>query len=85
VISPSFHIHIIYSNRTEAVVVYVVKDEEIGFPLLAGMDTTLALQGTLFVKGNEKTNPLFGTTNEPNELDPRPVLATGLRASFFSR
>jgi hypothetical protein len=48
------------------------------------MDTTLALQGALFVKGNEQTNPLFGTANEPNELDPRPVLATGLRASFAS-
>jgi hypothetical protein len=78
-------INIRYSNRSETVVVYVVKDEEIGFPLLAGMDTTLALQGALFVKGNEQTNPLFGTANEPNDLDPRLVMATGLHASFVSR
>ncbi|EFX66621.1 hypothetical protein DAPPUDRAFT_116160 [Daphnia pulex] len=78
-------ININYSNRSETVVAYVVKDEEIGFPLLAGMDTTLALQGALFVKGNEQTNPLFGTASEHNDLDPRPVLATGLRSSFVSR
>jgi hypothetical protein len=65
--------------------VYVVEDKEIGFPLLAGMDAILALQGGMFVKGNEQTNPLFGTANEPNDMDPRPVLATGLRASFVSR
>jgi hypothetical protein len=78
-------INISYSNRSETVVVYVLKDEEIGFPLLAGMGTTLALQGALFVKGNEQINPLFGTATEPNDLDPRQVLATGLRASFVSR
>jgi hypothetical protein len=81
-------INISYSNRSETVVAYVVKDEEICFPLLAGMDTTLALQGALFVvfvKGNEQINPLFGTASEPNDLDPRPVLATGLRSSFVSR
>jgi hypothetical protein len=49
------------------------------------MDTILALQGGMFVRENEQTNPLFGTANEPNDLDPRPVLATGLRASFVSR
>ncbi len=38
-------INISYSNRSETVVAYVVKDEEIGFPLLAGMDTILSLQG----------------------------------------
>jgi hypothetical protein len=76
-------INISYSNRSETVVAYVVKDEEIGFPLLAGMDTILALQGALLVKGNEQINPLFGTT-EPSDLDPRPVLATGLRSSFVS-
>jgi hypothetical protein len=42
------------------------------------------LQGALLVKGNEQINPLFGTT-EPNDLDPRPVLATGLLSSFVSR
>jgi hypothetical protein len=61
--------------------VYVVREEEIGFPLLIEIDTILALKGALFVKGNEQINPLFGT---PNELDPRPVLATGLLASFVS-
>jgi hypothetical protein len=77
-------INISYSNRSETVVAYVVKDEEIGFPLLGGMGTILALQGALLVKGNEQINPLFGTT-EPNDLDPRPVLATGLLPSFVSR
>jgi hypothetical protein len=77
-------IHISYSNRSETVVAYVVNDEEIGCPLLAGMDTILALKGALLVKGNEQINPLFGTT-EPSDLDPRPVLATGLRPSFVSR
>jgi hypothetical protein len=40
-----------------------------------GMDAILALQGVLLVNGNEQINPLFGTSNEANDPDPRPVLA----------
>lgn len=36
-------IHISYGNQSETVVVYVVREEETGFPLLIGMDTILAL------------------------------------------
>jgi hypothetical protein len=36
-------IHISYGNQSETVVVYVVREEEIGFPLLIGMDIILAL------------------------------------------
>jgi hypothetical protein len=60
-----------------------VKDEEIGFPLLIGMNAILALQGVLLVNGNEQKNPLFGI--EANLLDPRPVLAAGLLVSFVSQ
>jgi hypothetical protein len=46
-----------YGNHPSTAISYVVKDEEIGFPLLIGMNAILALQGVLLVNGNEQMNP----------------------------
>jgi hypothetical protein len=70
---------------TASATVYVVNDEEIGVAMVLGMDTIIALQGTLFLAGDEQTNPLFDTTNGKRLPPPRPVLATGLPISLVSQ
>ena len=77
-------IHVNYGAHPATVVAYVVDDEEIGFPLLVGMDAILALQGALTIDGNEQMNTLFPIPGENNMAAPRPVLATGLTVSMAS-
>jgi hypothetical protein len=70
---------------TASATVYVVNDTEIGASMVLGMDTIIALHGTLFLGGDEQMNPLFDTPNGKRLPTPRPVLATGLPISLVSQ
>jgi hypothetical protein len=71
-------------DQTTATVAYVVRDEEIGVAIIMGMDSIIALQGTILIDGDEQTNPLFPVTGDEKELYPKPVWATGLSVFFSS-
>ncbi|EFX81165.1 hypothetical protein DAPPUDRAFT_102732 [Daphnia pulex] len=70
---------------TANVTVYVINDAEIGASMVLGMDTIIALHGTLFFGGDEQMNPFFEIPNEGRLPTPRPVLATSLPISFVSQ
>ncbi|EFX63902.1 hypothetical protein DAPPUDRAFT_334834 [Daphnia pulex] len=70
---------------TASATVYVVNDTEIGASMVLGMDTIIALNGTLFMRGDEQMNPLFDAPNEKRLTPQRPVLATGLSMSLVSQ
>jgi hypothetical protein len=71
-------------DQTTATVAYVVRDEEIGAAIIMGMDSIIALQGTIIIDGDEHTNPLFPVPGDERELYPKPVWATGLEVSLAS-
>jgi hypothetical protein len=70
---------------TANVTVYVVNDAEIGASMVLGMDSIIALHGTLFFGGDKQMNPLFEIPNEGRLTTPKPVLATSLPISFVSQ
>ncbi|EFX77270.1 hypothetical protein DAPPUDRAFT_106222 [Daphnia pulex] len=58
---------------------YVVGDCEIGFPVILGMDTLLALGMQIIVNEARRMNPLY-----PNPGENWPILSTGLTMSLAS-
>ncbi|EFX64411.1 hypothetical protein DAPPUDRAFT_266466 [Daphnia pulex] len=71
-------------NQATPTVAYVVQDEEIGAAIIMGMDSIIALLGTIIIDGDEQTNPLYPVPGDEKELYPKPVLATGLTVSLAS-
>jgi hypothetical protein len=65
-------------------VAYVVREEEIGEPIIIGIDAILTLIGAIVIDGDEHMNPLFSMPGEEKELYLKPVWATGLAVSLAS-
>jgi hypothetical protein len=66
---------------------FVTPDNEIGFPIILGMDSLLAMNFQIMDQnGIEQMNPIYTIPGEENKLDkPRPVLSTGLEISLVSQ
>jgi hypothetical protein len=64
---------------------YVVQDEEIGASIIIGMDTIIAIKGTIMIDEEEHSNPLFPMPRDEKVLCPKPVWATGLGVSLASQ
>ncbi|EFX81241.1 hypothetical protein DAPPUDRAFT_242663 [Daphnia pulex] len=63
---------------------YIVQDEEIGASIIIGIDTIIAIKGTIIIDEEEHSNPLFPIMGDEKVLYPKPVWATGLGVSLAS-
>lgn len=72
-------IFINFGNTPITATVYVVADHEVGFPLILGMDTLLALGMNLSMNDISPMNPLYPIPGEN-----LPILSTGLTTSMAS-
>jgi hypothetical protein len=68
-----------YGNNSTTTNMYVVADCEIGFPVILGMDTLLALGMQIIVNEARRMNPLY-----PNPGENWPILSTGFTMSLAS-
>jgi hypothetical protein len=61
-----------------------VQDDEIGASIIIGMDTIIAIKGTIMIDEEEHSNPLFPIPGDEKLLNPKPVWATELGVSLAS-
>jgi hypothetical protein len=74
-----------YAGQQKIITAYVVQSDEIGAPLVLGMDSILTLQGRLANRdGNEEMIPHYPIPGEEELTTPRPIYATGLTVSMAS-
>ncbi|EFX67576.1 hypothetical protein DAPPUDRAFT_115336 [Daphnia pulex] len=74
-----------YAGQQTVVTAYVVQNEEIGVPIVLGMDSIIALQGRLLSQdGAEEMNPHYPIPGEEDLTAPRPIYSTGLTVSMAS-
>jgi hypothetical protein len=74
-----------YAGQQSIVTAYVVQNNEIGTPLVLGMDSILALEGRLLRRdGDEEINPHYPIPGEENLTAPRSIYSTGLTVSMAS-
>jgi hypothetical protein len=74
-----------YAEQQTVVTTYVVQNDEIGVPIVLGMDSLIALQGRLLSRyGDEDMNPHYPIPDEEDLTEPRSIYSTGLTVSMAS-